>query len=73
MGNNEPPLLHNNNRNWPVLIIQKQQECERPGEELAQQWLTQVHTLNLKLWLPTAFRLNAPSAVRWNKWDERGQ
>lgn len=28
--------------------------------------------MNMSPWLPAAFRLNAPSGVKWNKWDERG-
>lgn len=33
--------------------------------------LAHSHTNDLRL--PTALRLNAPSGVRWNKWDGRGQ
>lgn len=46
--------------------------CRNPREQAERKPTHNWFTLNLRPGLPTAFRLNAPSGVRWNKWDERG-
>lgn len=45
-----------------------QEAEEKPMQHL----LSQTHNVNLGPRPPRAFRLNAPSGVRWNKWDGRG-